>query len=212
VRIEGGRFTLRGEHLGETSAAAHLPGFQHDNLLLALAAARLLGAPAALLAASLPTLHGLAHRLEDLGQLAERRVYDNGVSTTPDSTQAALRALSSDDSPLTLIAGGRAKSLPIDDLLATAAAQARHVVLFGACAESWSARFRDSNSPCEVTTTTTLAEAVRAAWSASAEGDTILFSPAAASFDAYDNFRQRAEDFCACVRSQVRAAAASTTP
>ena len=47
------------------------------------------------------------------------------------------------------------------------------------------------------------ADAVRLAWSLTESGDAILFSPAAASFDAYKNFRARAMDFRGCVASQA---------
>jgi UDP-N-acetylmuramoylalanine--D-glutamate ligase len=198
LRVEGTSFTLRGELLGDTNGVNHLPDFQHENLLLALSAARLLGAPAALLAASLPTLSGLDHRLEDLGEIADRRVYDNGVSTTPDSTEAALESLSEG---FTLIVGGEAKALPLDSLVRSAAARAKQVVLFGACAEEWSRSFRDAGSSCEVTST--VGDAVETAWSMTSPGDTLLFSPAAASFDAYRNFRERALDFRACVAARA---------
>ena len=198
LRIEDAHFTLRGEVLGKTSAASKLPEFQRENLLLALSAARLLGAPAKVLAATIPTLGGLDHRHEDLGQIADRRVYDNGVSTTPDSTEAAIDSL---PEGLVLIAGGEAKALPLDGLAEKAAARARHIVLFGACAEEWSTAFRDAGATC--TLTTTLADAVDAAWSASEAGDTILFSPAAASFDAYRNFSERAKDFRACIAARA---------
>ena len=194
LRIEAENFTLRSEVIGEVSATTHLPAFQTENLLLALGAARLLGAPAALLTASVPTLTGLSHRLEDLGELADRHIYDNGVSTTPDSTEAALDAL---QSGVTLIAGGEAKVLCIDGLIRAVQEQARHVVLFGACAEEWAKAFRDAGASCTVTGT--VAEAVGIAWSMTEPGDEILFSPAAASFDAYKNFRARALDFRACV-------------
>ena len=54
-----------------------------------------------------------------------------------------------------------------------------------------------------------MADAVETAWSKSNAGDALLFSPAAASFDAYRNFRERALDFRACV--QERASIPSTT-
>ena len=196
LRIEGGRFSLRSEPLGETEQARHLPPFQRENLLLALGAARLLGAPASLLAASVPTLCGLSHRMEDLGELGGRRVYDNGVSTTPDSTQAALESL---PPGVTLLAGGAPKELPISGLIEAARARAQHVVLFGAAAEAWAEAFREAGCSCEVRET--VAEASALAWSLAGGGGAVLFSPAAASFDQYNNFKERAMEFRSCVTS-----------
>jgi UDP-N-acetylmuramoylalanine--D-glutamate ligase len=198
LRVEAESFSLRSEVLGDVTNAQHLPEFQRENLLLALGAARLLGAPASLLSASISTLSGLSHRLEDLGELSGRHVYDNGVSTTPDSTEAALDAL---PVGLTLLAGGQAKALPIDGLVRAAKQRARQVVLFGSCAKEWAHAFREAGSKCEVAET--VADAVEVAWSLTELDDAILFSPAAASFDQYKNFRERAMDFQRCVTARA---------
>jgi UDP-N-acetylmuramoylalanine--D-glutamate ligase len=187
-------FTIMGELLGSTADAAHLPRFQRANLLLALRAARLLGAESSALRAALPGLTGLEHRLEDLGLIAGRQIYDNGVSTTPDSTQAALASLSG---PLTLIAGGQAKALPLKELVLAIAARPVQVVLFGACAAEWARALRAADVKCEITAD--VPEAAERALALCEEGEAILFSPAAASFDAYPNFRERAIEFRAAI-------------
>ena len=125
-------------------------------------------------------------------------MYDNGVSTTPDSTEAALDAL---PVGLTLLAGGQAKALPIDGLVRAAKQRARQVVLFGSCAKEWAHAFREAGSKCEVAET--VADAVEVAWSLTELDDAILFSPAAASFDQYKNFRERAMDFQRCVTARA---------
>ena len=187
-------FTHMGEVLGSAADAAHLPRFQRANLLLALRAARLLGAESSALRAAVPELTGLEHRLEDLGLIAGRQVYDNGVSTTPDSTLAALASLSG---PLTLIAGGQAKALPLEELVLAIAARPIQVILFGACAAEWARALRAADVECEITADVT--GAAERALALSKEGETILFSPAAASFDAYPNFRERAIEFRAAI-------------
>ena len=199
VAVAGDSFTLMGEVLGSTADAAHLPKFQQANLLLALKAARLLGAESSALRAAVPRLTGLEHRLEDLGLIAGRQVYDNGVSTTPDSTQAALASLSG---PLTLIAGGQAKALPIDELVRAIAARPIQVVLFGACAEEWARALRSADVTCEITVD--VPSAVDRALALCEEGEALLFSPAAASFDAYANFRERALEFRAAITSHSK--------
>jgi UDP-N-acetylmuramoylalanine--D-glutamate ligase len=146
-----------------------------------------------------PKLTGLEHRLEDLGLIAGRQVYDNGVSTTPDSTQAALASLSG---PLTLIAGGQAKALPIDELVRAIAARPIQVVLFGACAEEWARALRSADVTCEITVD--VPSAVDQALALCEEGEALLFSPAAASFDAYANVRERALAFRAAITSHSK--------
>ena len=85
--------------------------------------------------------------------------------------------------------------------------RARHVVLFGAAADTWAKAFRGAGCSCEVVET--VSEATALAWSLTEAGDVVLFSPAAASFDAYKNFRARAMDFRACVDSLAEAAPSS---
>ena len=92
LRVEAGRFRLDDEDLGATRDLS-LPGaFQGANVLVALAAARALGAGAAALRPALGTLEPLPHRVEELGTRAGVRVIDNGVSTTPESTAASPRS------------------------------------------------------------------------------------------------------------------------
>lgn len=168
-----------------------LPGaFQRSNALVALGLAHHLGVPRARLGAALRGVRGLPHRLEPLAPVAGHPVWDNGVSTTPDSTVSALLAL---DPGLTLVAGGAPKDLPLDELLRVASQRARRVVLFGAAAPRWSPRFRATG--LEVHAVPDVPAAVALALERAAPGEALLFSPAAASFDAYPNFRARAEEF-----------------
>ncbi|MEW6072796.1 MAG: UDP-N-acetylmuramoyl-L-alanine--D-glutamate ligase [Planctomycetota bacterium] len=184
-RADGGREVLGG------AADLALPGpFQRQNALVALGAARLLGADPARLAAAVASLDGLEHRLQDLGLVRGRRVHDNAVSTTPDSTISALQALAPG---VVLLVGGRKKALPLAELAAVAAARCRHVIAFGEAREA----LRAALGPAGVAVSTTpgVAEAVAEAFRRTGSGDEILFSPACSSFDAYPNFRARAEAF-----------------
>jgi UDP-N-acetylmuramoylalanine--D-glutamate ligase len=195
ARIQGGEFLLDRECLGRVDELA-LPGeFQRDNTLAALAGARALGADARLLADAVPMLVGLEHRLQDLGTRDGHRVWDNGVSTTPDSTIAAIRSLSG---PLVLLCGGQAKAgLPFDQLVAEARSKLRCMIGFGAAAESLRCAFAEAGLPALALGT--LEEAVRQAFAQAQSGDEILFTPACASFDQYRNFRDRALAFRRCL-------------
>lgn len=191
LTLAGGHFHLQGEDLGAI-ADLHLPGdFQQHNALLALGVARSLGADPDLLAAAITQLQGLPHRLQDLGQIDGRRVVDNGVSTTPDSTLAALEGL---HGPCTLLIGGQDKlGLPFTGLAARAAELRTHVITFGAAGKDLARRFNDAGTSAEAVET--VEQAAAAGLRATPEGGTLLFSPACASFDAYSNFRARALAF-----------------
>lgn len=181
----------RGDEVLGRRADVRLPGaFQQANALFALGLARELGAAPADLARTLGTLRGLPHRLEPLGTCAGRRVIDNGVSTTPDSTISALRAL---DVPCTLVAGGRAKRLPLEELAEEARRRARLVVSFGEAGPTLAAAFRAVG--LETLVAPRLEQAVRLAIDRTPVEGTVLFSPACSSFDAFQNFRARALAF-----------------
>ncbi|MFN0241423.1 MAG: UDP-N-acetylmuramoyl-L-alanine--D-glutamate ligase [Planctomycetota bacterium] len=190
LNLRAGRFWLEGEELGRVDDV-RLPGwFQRENTLYALGMARLLGADATRLARALPDVRALPHRLEDLGLHAGHRVWDNGVSTTPDSTVAALLSLAPG---CTLVCGGKAKNLPLDELVAVARSRARHVVTFGAAADGLASAFRSGG--VDVHAAPTLDDAVALAFEHLREDEELLFSPACASFDAYLNFKERAHAF-----------------
>jgi UDP-N-acetylmuramoylalanine--D-glutamate ligase len=190
LNLRDGRFRLNREDLGAV-ADLRIPGnFQRENTLIALGMARVLGAEPARLAAAIGAIRALPHRLEDLGLRRGRRVWDNGVSTTPDSTVSALVSIAPG---CTLLCGGKAKRLELDELLAVARERVRRAVVFGAAADRFGTAFRRAG--IETWAAGTVAEAVEIAFRNAAPGEEILFSPAAASFDAYLNFRERALAF-----------------
>ncbi len=194
--LRGDEFRLEDEVLGRISELA-LPGdFQRLNALVALGLARILGAEPQALARALPLVRGLEHRLQDLGLVRGRRVIDNAVSTTPDSTVSALRAL---PTGTVLVLGGRAKDLPLAELCAVARQRVAHAVTFGEAGAQFAAALRAAGVPVE--STSTVPEAVALALERTAPGANLLFSPAGSSFDAYVNFEQRAAAFRAALES-----------
>jgi len=199
--VEEGEFRRGSERLGRVEDL-RVPGpYQVGNALFALGLARACGAAPERLAASIGAARGLEHRLEDLGAFAGRRVIDNGVSTTPDSTAAALAAVAPG---ATLLVGGQAKrDLGWDELARLAVARRARVIAFGASAEHIGRAFASGGVAVE--TVPGVPEAVAAAFeptrsgAAGGVGGPILFSPACASFDAYANFRARALAFRAAL-------------
>ncbi|TDJ71729.1 MAG: UDP-N-acetylmuramoyl-L-alanine--D-glutamate ligase [Planctomycetota bacterium] len=195
LEFEGGVVSLGEERLASLAGLPLAGEFQRANAALALGIARTLGATPDSLAAAIEGLKGLPHRLEELGDLDGRRVVDNGVSTTPDSTIAALEALGR---PCTLLCGGQAKrDLPLDDLARVARRREVRAIPFGAARELLAGAFTAES--VAVHGAATLAEAVALAYEHTPPGGCILFSPACASFDAYANFRERALEFRALV-------------
>lgn len=191
LRVADGLFRFGEGELGHVEDLT-LPGaFQVENALLALGVARTLGAAPDRLGAAVSDLRGIPHRMELVGIVRGHPVWDNGVSTTPDSTVSALASL---DGRCVLVLGGLAKrGLPLSPLVGAARERVRHAIAFGSSA----ARFAEALAEADVPTTAVedVGAAVRAAFEEAHDGEPVLFSPACASFDAYPNFLERARDF-----------------
>jgi UDP-N-acetylmuramoylalanine--D-glutamate ligase len=203
LQLEAGEFRCGALVLGRV-ADLRVPGrFQRANVLCALGLALAAGAEPERLREGVAGLSGLEHRLQDLGLVAGHRVWDNGVSTTPDSTRSALLEL---DGPLTLLVGGQAKGLPLDELVDAARGRVRRVLAFGGAGPSFAGAFTAAGVAAEVLPS--VPAAVARAYQAMEPGEALLFSPGAASFDAYRNFRDRALAFRAALpgRSGARGA------
>jgi UDP-N-acetylmuramoylalanine--D-glutamate ligase len=203
LNLRDGQFRLHREPLGRVDDL-RLPGaFQRENTLFALGLARALGAPAEGLARAIGTLTALPYRLEDLGLVYGHRVWDNGVSTTPDSTLAVFGSLRPG---FTLLVGGKHKDLPLDELVAAARGRVGRVVSFGKDADLLRTAFQSRG--IQARAVETVHEAVDAAFAALEPGAELLFSPACASYDQYKNFEERARDFRTRVEHHRAAAAA----
>ncbi len=190
LNFAGGWFRRDRTELGSV-ASLRLPGlFQRENTLYSLGIAEALGAAPERLSRAIEHVRGLPHRLEDLGFHRGHRVWDNAVSTTPDSTLAVMPSLAPG---FTLVCGGKPKALALEPLLDAARGRVRRVVVFGAAVDAFAPAFRSRGF--ETWSAPTVEGAVALAFEHMAEGEELLFSPACASFDAYLNFKERALAF-----------------
>ena len=96
-----------------------------------------------------------------------------------------------------LIAGGYDKHIPFDELGDEICKRVSTLILCGATADKIEAAVRNSgvSKKPEIITCGTLEKAVEAARGKALPGDTVLFSPACASFDRFPNFMARGRAF-----------------
>ncbi len=160
---------------------------------LALAAARAFEIPDEISRRALELFAGVPGRLELIAEKNGVRIYNDTTATTPEATLAALEAL---EAPLILIMGGADKNLDMSNLLTAVPAYTKHVVLL---AGSGTERIRLALSAAPVYGT--LKDAVADACAHAGAGDTILFSPAFASFGMFKNEYDRGDQFIATVQS-----------
>ncbi|HEV7863344.1 MAG TPA: UDP-N-acetylmuramoyl-L-alanine--D-glutamate ligase [Acidimicrobiia bacterium] len=161
----------------------------HDvaNALAAAAAAADLGTGAEALAQVLGSFAGLPHRVTPVGQSGGVTFVDDSKATNP---HAALAALAGFDS-VVLLAGGRNKGLDLG-VLRREAGRIRAVVAIGEAAPEVEVCFAGLRP---VHRAGSMAEAVRLGAELAEPGDTVLLSPACASFDWYSGYAARGDDF-----------------
>lgn len=190
-------------HGDETLIAASelpLPGLHNvANCLAALAMGEGLGIPMEARLEALKGFRGLPHRCELVAERAGVRWYDDSKGTNVGATVAAIRGLGA-ERPLVLIAGGVGKGADFAPLREPVGRHVRHVVLLGRDADRIEAALADA---VDCTRVDDLADAVRAAAKVARAGDAVLFSPACASFDMFENYAARGRAFAAAVRSLV---------
>jgi len=170
-------------------------GFNLENMSAAIAASRL-AAPEwdgweKAAAETLVSFPGVEHRLEFAGESGGVKFYNDSIATNPESTLAALDTL---PGPFVLIAGGYDKKLPFDALGRKVAERVRVAVLLGQTADAI-ARSIPPAAPTEVRRAGSFDEAVALARESARPGDTVLLSPACASFDMFRHFAERGRRF-----------------
>lgn len=183
VEISGKNFAVQG--------AQALPGAHNaQNAAAAAALAKALGIPDAAIAEGIRTYPGLPHRQQQVAVVQGVRFINDSKATNAD---AASRAMACYDRFI-WIAGGVGKAGGIEEL-APLFPRVAKAFLIGRDAEIFAATLARHGVAHDIVGT--LDAAVAASFAlARAEGvQDILFSPAAASFDQFQNFEQRGERF-----------------
>lgn len=149
--------------------------------------------------------NGVEHRIEFCGIRNGVCFYNDSIATTPLRT---ITALSLFKGSIILIAGGSDKGLPFDVLGDEIAKKVKYLILFGDTSEKIYSAVKNSKffkkENIIIKSTTTMKEAVNLAISNSKNGDTVLFSPACASFDKFKNFEERGNSFKAEVLANIK--------
>ena len=144
---------------------------------------------------------GVRHRLERVRVLDGVTYYNSSIDSTPTRTAAALSALA----PIRpiVICGGYDKHIPFAPLAESLLEHAKAVVLTGATADAIDAALKahkdTADTPLPIYKEADFGCAVELAHSLAANGDTVLLSPACASFDAFRDFEERGDRFCEIV-------------
>ncbi|MFQ5643132.1 MAG: UDP-N-acetylmuramoyl-L-alanine--D-glutamate ligase [Thiogranum sp.] len=194
-----GCWLAKGDEKWMPASSVRMPG-RHNlaNALAALALGDALGVPRAAMLQVLREFRGLPHRTQWVASHAGVSWFNDSKAT---NIGAALAAVHGFDGPLVLLAGGQGKGADFSELAAGLDARVRAVVLLGEAADEIETALQG-----RITTqrASDMFDAVRRAAALAAPGDTVLLSPACASFDMFSDYRQRGELFMQAVQELSR--------
>lgn len=167
-----------------------VPGMHNRyNAALALQAARTAGVDDEISRKALESFGGVPGRLELVREVKGVKIYNDTTATTPEATAAALEALDPEHQKnIVLIAGGSDKGLDMGKLHAAIDAHAKKVLFLSGTGTD---KFKSEGDA----TYDSLEEVVQQAFEAAESGDSILLSPAFASFGMFKNEFDRGDQF-----------------
>ena len=141
---------------------------------------------------------GVEHRIELVREVDGVRYYNSSIDSSPNRTTNTLRVF---PQRVILIAGGKDKGIPYDDLGPSLASYVKTLVLIGATADKIQESLENEISRTgkgkniEVIRVNTYEDAVNAARSRAKKDDIVILSPASTSFDMFRNFEERGNLF-----------------
>src|SRR5271156_4664780 len=163
-----------------------------ENVLAAVAAARLSGISAESIRATVATFKAVEHRLEFVRAVRGIDFYNDSKATNVDAT---LKALASFPGNIHLILGGKDKNSDYTQL-ASLLNRVKTVYTIGSAAEKIE---RQLHGMVKMVAAGTLDQAVAQATREATSGDVVLLAPACSSFDQFENYEHRGQVFRDCV-------------
>ena len=161
------------------------------NALAATGAALAWGVPDKVIAHVLQSFEGVPHRLEHVAIVNGVTYINDSIATSPDRTRVALEAMSDN---CILIAGGYDKKIPFNNLADPIANKVSHLILMGQTAQAI-ANVVPTTAKTQIYFVNDLPKAVSLAHNLATSNQTVLLSPASASYDQYPNFEARGKLF-----------------
>jgi len=160
-----------------------------ENVLAAVCAARLAGAPVDAIRKAIEDFRAVEHRLEYVATINGVEYYNDSKATNVDATAKAIAAF---NSGIHLILGGKDKGSDYTQLAQLLRQRVRAIYTIGTAAAKIESQLRGVVS---IRTCETLDVAVNAAANAARPGDVVVLAPACSSFDQFENYEQRGKVF-----------------
>jgi UDP-N-acetylmuramoylalanine--D-glutamate ligase len=164
----------------------HLVGMHNvQNAMVAAAMAYKLGVSSTQIQEGIRNFMGVEHRIEFVRNVNGVKYYNDSKGTNAEATVVALKAFSH---PVILLAGGYDKKIGFDALIPFLG-QVKKMIVYG------ETKFQLKVLYPNAIVLENLSQATQVAHSMAKEGDVVLFSPACASYDQFDNYEQRGRIF-----------------
>lgn len=187
--VPDAELSLKGEHNRLNATAATL-------------AARKAGISDDVIAESLRTFAGVEHRLQFVCEKRGIRFINDSKATNVNSCFYALGAMTT---PTVLILGGKDKGNDYAEIDALVQQKCHTLVYMGLHNEKLHAHFDGmkgcTGEPLHIIDTNNIADCVRLSYAAAQSGDTVLLSPCCASFDLFNSYEDRGNQFMQAVNN-----------
>ena len=191
VMLKNGTVYYQNQGLFEVASLKIVGEHNVMNAMFAAASAFEAGVSPQQIEASVQSFYGAEHRIEFVDEISGVRYYNDSKATNPESTEVCLKAFVA---PVILLAGGYDKGISYD-LLKDTKTHVKKAVLYGATKHALKAIYPDAYL------VETLEEAVSFAHDIARTGDTVVLSPASASYDQFSDFEARGRAFKKVVKS-----------
>lgn len=197
--VKEGNIYFKGEVVAKASDI-FIQGFHNlENMLAAISVAKLKGVSNEIIQEVMRQFHGVKHRTQFIGEYKGRIFYNDSKATNIEATENALAGF---DQPVILLAGGLDRGNSFDSLLPDLKEHVKALITFGETADLM-VKVAKKAGITQIKKVEDVTEAVPAAYAMSAVDDIILLSPAAASWDQYDNFEIRGDIFIEAVHNLI---------
>ncbi len=165
-----------------------------ENMAAAILSCLSLGADLNDILEGVKTFKQLSHRISFVKTINNVSFYNDSKAT---NTDAVIRAIESFEKNIILILGGREKGTDFTQLLDHVKTSVLAIIALGESKQKITETFK---TICPIHDVNSMKEAVQTAFRISKKNDVVLLSPACASFDMYENYGQRGNDFIAHIK------------
>lgn len=199
--IDGGIIKIEQQEIIKANNVKLIGAHNLENICAAVTAVWQITKDIRAIKTALTSFSGLKHRLEYVAEVGGVKYFNDSIGTTPAS---AVSAISAFDKPVLAIMGGSSKGVDYREMARkmTQLKNLKKVILIGETAGVISEDLRQAGfDQNNISNPESLKIAVHMAHDFASEGDIVVLAPASASFDMFDNYQDRGEQFIKIVKS-----------